>query len=250
MPKLTVLEMTQDILSDMDSDEVSSINDTLESLQVAQILKTTYYEMINQRDYDHLNQMFQLDSGTSTLPTHMVLPDNVKHVDWIKYNKRDTAITKMVLQEVWYKEPSEFLELTNARDSLDTSVDSISDPTGVTLLISNDAHPTYYTSFDDEYAVFDSYNSTLETNLQQSMTQCYGSIEPVFSLIDTFVPDFPAKIFPGYLSEAKSTAFNSLKQSINQKEEQKSRRQRRKMSRDKRRTEGGGIIYPDYGRSK
>ena len=164
MPKLTLLDMAQDILSDMDSDEVSSINDTLEALQVAQIIKTTYYEMINGRDYDHLQQLFQLDSGTAALPTHMVLPDNVKSVDWIKYNKRDTAITKDLLQEIDYKEPSEFLKLTNARDSLDSTVDTVSDPTGVSLLIRNDLHPTYYTSFDDEYAVFDSYKSTLETN--------------------------------------------------------------------------------------
>jgi hypothetical protein len=32
MPKLTILDMTQDILSDMESDEVNSINDTVESL--------------------------------------------------------------------------------------------------------------------------------------------------------------------------------------------------------------------------
>jgi len=249
MPKLTILDMTQDILNDMDSDEVSSINDTLEAQQVAQILKTTYYEMINQRDYDHLNQMFRLDSGTSDLPTHMVLPDNVKHVNWVKYNKRETALTKALPLEVYYKEPEEFLELTNARDSLDSTVDTVIDTdSGVSLLIKNDSHPTYYTSFDDEYAVFDSYYSALETNLQQSMTQCHGAIEPTFSLTDTFVPDFPAKIFPGYLAEAKSTCFNALKQSANQKEEQKSRRQRRKMSRDMRRNEGGGIKYPDYGR--
>lgn len=247
MPKLTLLEMTQDILSDMDSDEVSSINDTLESQQVAQIIKTTYYEMVHQRDYDHLEQLFQLDSGTSSIPTHMHLPDNVNIVSWIKYNKRESG-GKAKFTDIKYKEPDEFLKLTNSRDSTDATVESITDPTGVTLLILNDSHPSYYTSFDDEYAVFDSYDSSLESNLQQSMTQCWGSVEPTFSLVDTFVPDFPAKVFPGFLAEAKSTCFNSLKQSANSKEEQKSRRQRRKMSRDKRRLEGGGIVYPNYGR--
>ncbi len=36
MAKMTLLEIVQDIMSDMDSDEVSSINDSVESLQVAQ----------------------------------------------------------------------------------------------------------------------------------------------------------------------------------------------------------------------
>ena len=248
MPKLTILDMTQDILSDMDSDEVSSINDTLEALQVAQILKTTYYDMINSRDYEHLKQLFQTESGTTSLPTHMLIPTNVQYVKWIKYNKRDTNSSSDSFLEITYLEPEQFLDQIDTRDSTDSTVDTITDTTGVTLLIKNDSHPTYYTSFDDEYAVFDSYNSSLETNLQQSMTQCYGSIEPTFSLIDAFVPDFPTKVFPGYLAEAKSTCFNSLKQSANAKEEQKSRRQRRKMSRDMRRNEGGGIVYPDYGR--
>ena len=248
MPKLTVLDMTQDILSDMDSDEVSSINDTLEALQIAQVLKTTYYEMINSRDYDHLKQLFQLDSGTASLPTHMAIPDNVQYVKWIKYNKRVTNSSADNYLEITYLEPEDFLAILDSRDSLDSTVDTITDPTGITLLVFNDAHPSYYTSFDDEYAVFDSYDSSLESNLQQSMTQCYGSVEPTFSLTDTFVPDFPSKVFPGYLAEAKSTCFNALKQTANQKEEQKSRRQRRKMSRDMRRAEGGGIVYPNDGR--
>ena len=46
MAKLTLLEMTQDIMSDMDSDEINSINDSVEALQVAQIIKTTYYNII------------------------------------------------------------------------------------------------------------------------------------------------------------------------------------------------------------
>lgn len=248
MPKLTVLDMTQDILSDMNSDEVNSINDTIEALQVAKILETTYYEMINQRDMDHLKQLFRLDSATVAMPTHMKLPELVAEVKWIKYNKRDSASSKQKLTEIDYVDPDTFLARTNSRDSTDATVQTVSDTTGVSLLIKNDSHPSYYTSFDDEYAVFDSYDLSLESNLQQSMTQCYGTIEPSFSILDTFIPDLPSKMFPGYLAEAKSTCFNSLKQAANQKEEQKSRRQRWKMSHEKRRNEGGRIKYPNYGR--
>jgi hypothetical protein len=41
MAKMTLLEIVQDILSDMDSDEVNSINDSVESLQLAQMIKST-----------------------------------------------------------------------------------------------------------------------------------------------------------------------------------------------------------------
>ena len=42
MAKMTVLEMVQDILNDMDSDEVNSINDTIEAQQVANTVRTVY----------------------------------------------------------------------------------------------------------------------------------------------------------------------------------------------------------------
>ena len=91
---MTLLEMTQDILSDMDSDEVNSINDSVESLQVAQIIKTTYYNIIDGRDYDFLYELFQLDaSGTSSRPTHMKLPENIIDLKYIKYNCKTQYIT-------------------------------------------------------------------------------------------------------------------------------------------------------------
>jgi hypothetical protein len=60
--KKTLLEMTQDILNDMDSDEVNSISDTVEAQQVANIIKTCYNEMISNRDWPHLRKLVQLDS--------------------------------------------------------------------------------------------------------------------------------------------------------------------------------------------
>ena len=54
MAKMNLLAMTQDILSDMDSDDVNSINDSVEALQVAQIIKTTYYNIIDGKNYAFL----------------------------------------------------------------------------------------------------------------------------------------------------------------------------------------------------
>ena len=60
MAKMTLLEMVQDIMSDMDSDEVNSINDSQEATQVAQIIKSTYYNIIDGRDMPFLYELFQL----------------------------------------------------------------------------------------------------------------------------------------------------------------------------------------------
>ena len=97
MPRLTLLDLTQDILSDMSSDEVNSIDDTVESLQVAGIIKSTYFNIIDGRDWPHLYQMFVLEaSGDSNKPTHMRLPDNIIEIEWLKYNTRSVADVTVV----------------------------------------------------------------------------------------------------------------------------------------------------------
>jgi len=247
MPKMTILEMVQDILSDMDSDSVNSINDTVEALQVTQILETTYFELISNTYQPHLKTLFQLEAASTTRPTHMRLSDDVQELVWLKYNKRTSSDTKDKYLDVTYLPSDEFLSNIMNRDSSSSDVTSVTDLSGVTLLIKNDIAPTYWTSFDDEYIVFDAYDSAVDSFLQQSKSMLEGYKEPVFTQSDSFVPDLPSKVFPKYLAEAKSVAFNSIKQMPNAKEEQKVRRQSVFLSRNKRRTDGG-IKYPNYGR--
>lgn len=248
MAKKTLLDIVQDILSDMDSDEVNSINDTIESLQVSQIVKSTYFNIIDGKDWPFLYQFFQLEaSGTSLKPTHMKLPETVIDVSIIKYNRRTSTDTFDRFEEIKYKTPEEFLDLVNVRHSDATNMLVVTEASGVKLNIINDQAPMYFTSFDDEYLVFDSYDSILDTTLQTSKTQCQGKVHPTFTLSDTFIPDLPAQMFSYLLNEAKSTCFLVLKQSANQKAEQHSISQRRRMSQDAWRIKKG-ITYPNYGR--
>jgi len=60
--KRTLLDMVQEILSDIDSDEIESIDDTVESEQVVSILKSTYYAMMSNRDWPHLRRSIQISS--------------------------------------------------------------------------------------------------------------------------------------------------------------------------------------------
>jgi len=249
MAKMTLLEMTQDILSDMDSDEVNSINDSVESLQVAQIIKTTYYNIIDGRDYDFLYELFQLDSsGDSNRPTHMKLPENIIDLKYIKYNTRTSTDTKDKYLKVKYLNPEDFMEIVDTRDSSKSNVTVVSDTTGISINVKNDKAPEYFTSFDDEYLVFDSHDSVVDSTLTNSKTQCHGKRSVVFSITDSFTPDLPVQMFSYLLAEAKSTAFVTLKQMPNAKAEQVSNSQKRRMSQDAWRLKNG-IEYPNYGRS-
>lgn len=250
MASMTLLELVQDILSDLDSDEVNSISDTVESLQVAQIVKTTYFNIIDGKDWPHLYQMFQIEaSGSINKPTHMRLPDNVIRLDWLKYNKKQVGDSYNKFVEIAYKTPIVFLNLLDARHSDDTDVLVVSDPSGVKLNIKTDVAPSFYTSFDNEHIILDSYDSAVDTTLQVSKTQGYGKLYPTWTMDDSFVPDLPTQSFSYLLNEAKSVAFVALKQAPNPKAEQHSVTQRRRMSQEAWRVQGG-ITIPHYGRKK
>jgi hypothetical protein len=249
MAKMTLLDMVQDILSDMDSDEVNSISDTVEALQVAQIIKSTYYNIIDGRDYPFLHELFQLDtSGTSSRPTHLKLPETIIDLDWIKYNKKRLGETRNRYEKIKYVNPEEFLYITDQLDSSADNVQVVEDITGVDLNIRTDKAPEYFTSFDDETLVFDSFDSDVDSTLQNSKLQCYGKRSVAFTLEDSFVPDLPVQMFSYLHNEAKSTCFARLKQIADAKSEQASVSQKRRMSQDAWKVVKG-IQYPNYGRT-
>lgn len=240
--------MTQDILSDMDSDEVNSINDTVESLQVATIIRSTFENIITGRGYPHKDELLKLEnSGDTDKPTYMRLPESVTSIKSVRYNKKLSTDTRDKYDKVTYLLPDDFLDIVNARISDADNVETIEDFSGVSIYVLNDVAPTYYTSFDDEWLVFDSYDADANTTLVSTKTQCFGTRLPTFTLADDFTPDLPIQMFPYLLNEAKSTCFAVLKQMPNQKAEQHSISQRRRMSQEAWRIKNG-ITRPDYGR--
>lgn len=249
MAKYSLLEIVQDIMSDMNSDDVNSITDTPESLQVAQIVRSVYEELMANKNWPHLRTLMQLNaSGDSTKPTHMKAPEDLKELESLQYNKIKQGETKNRYQAITYLYPDEFLVKTNSRNNDNDNTDVITDHSGVELLIKNNAGPQYWTSFDDEWIVFDSYDSELESTLQTSKTQAMGYRWPTFTVSDTFVPDLPQEAFPMLIAEAKSACFARIKQMPDAKSEQQAARSKNWMSR-KAWANAGGIRFPNYGRS-
>lgn len=253
MAKMTVLDIVQDILSDMESDEVNSISDTTESLQVAQILRTTYIDLMTRRYQPHLRSLFKLEATSSSTPSHMRLPVALMEMERLSYDKRTLSQTDPKLVEIPYKEPSAFLSMVNVRNSDLDDVTLILDPSGVNLKIVNDSAPSYWTSFDEEYIIFDSYDSAIESNLQNSKTQVLGYLEPSLVLSDAEVPNIPSEAFPLLLSEAKRHCLAKLKQvDINdtsyREEVLRSKKQTAWLQRKKWRA-SEKPKYPNYGRN-
>lgn len=246
--KPTLLEMVQDILNDLDSDEVNSIDDTIEAAQVAQIIKTCYHEMMSNRNWPHTRKLFQLEASNDTSkPTYLIIPASLKELVSFQYDKTPKGSIDIVRGDVSYRQPDDFMRILNSRSLKNPHTEAVTDYNGVKLLILNNTPPTYWTSFDDQHLVCDSYNNAVDDTLMRSKTACIAYIIPEWERKDTAIPDLPIEAFSALIEEAKSTAFLALKQVANSKAEQKASRQQRWLSRKAWSTHGG-IVYPDYGR--
>jgi hypothetical protein len=248
--KMTLLEMVQDIMSDMDSDVINSIDDTDESRQVAQILKTTYFAMQSTRNWPSTKELISLTNfGQIDKPTYLFGAAEIKELDLMimNYDKRKVGETRTKFDPVIYLYPDEFLRKVNQYNSDESNVQSITDNTGVIFSVMNDRAPSHFTSFDDASLVFNSYDSAVETTLQSSKVQAFGYVVPGWIHLDTATPSLPDEAFISLLEESKVKAMFKLKQTQDPTAMAEAKKQSTWLSRKAFKVKGG-VRYPNYGR--
>lgn len=224
--RYTLLELVQRILGAMDSDEVSTISQTPDALEVANIIKECYFDIVSKADLPEHKGIYQLDASTdSTKPVVMTLPSNALDAYTVKYN--NTTVANPVWYDVHYLALADFLQIINANDTSLSTVDTMElviNGGDFTFKFRTDVPPTYYTSFDDRMMIFDSYDSSVDSTLQKVKTFCYGGILPIFTMEDTYIPDLDPRQFQFLLQEAKAQAFVEQKQTPNPTAERKARK--------------------------
>lgn len=248
--KTTLLEMVQDILSNMSSDEVNSIGDTTESLQIATIIRQKYLDIINRLDLPEHDQLVQLNpSLDSTVPVLMYVPEGISDIQWIKYFDSNTNASVSVSNHTTdiingvppinqtnptpvsppgYKyvtvlPNTQYIDYVNGFDpsSFDVEKFTFEDTSNkfnnaFTFYYKTDKTPQYCTILSNYYVIFDSFDTTQDSTLQASKTMALGSVLPVFNMVDNFVPDLAEEQFGLLLNESKALAFFELKQQPHQ----------------------------------
>lgn len=246
----TLLEIVQTILSEVGGDEVNSITDTEEAENIAEHVRNVYNNLMSNSVWPHTRRALVVNPRSDTsYPTHMLLQDNVKELISINYNHVKDGETRKNYKPVQYRDPDVFLNILNKRNNDATDVDVIIDDSGIELFILNDKNPDYFTSFNDTDLVFDSYDSAVDTTLQQSKVQALGYIIPDFTISDNFVPDLPPDAFALLIERSISRVQLKMRQFQDIESAQEAVRQSRYMSRKSWRADGG-IKYPNYGRNR
>jgi hypothetical protein len=252
MTKLTLLEIVQKVLSSTDGDEVNSINDTVEALQVANTVEDVFYNMVVNHDIPEHEGLIRLEAlADADVPNYLKLPARVTEITGVKYDKSEDA-DLVEFRDIHYRNPTEFLSVVTKRNADEDNVEQVADPvTGVILLVINDKHPQFWTSFDDEYMVFDSYHSDYDDTLQAHKTMVIAKRLPTFSLEDDFIPDMDDNLFPLLLNEVKSWVYLESKQTSHPKAEQSARKQKAFYQSQRNRIgDQNKNNRPDYGRRR
>lgn len=239
--KKTLLQIVQKVLSDMDSEDVNSISDSIEAQQVASIVEDTYFNIIATRDIPEHQELLKLTAASdSDYPTHFSYPTQCKHIENVWYEDKNGDY-----REIYWCDPMDFIRKT---DTIQSDYDTVNDKNGGTKLrILNNEDPTFYTSFDDNWMVFNSYDNTVDTTLQTSKVRAYGTVYPTFSRTDDFTPDLDNTMFPYLIAESKSVAMSLLKGQSDPKIEQAARRQKSYVQNDMYKTKRDNK-WSSYGR--
>ena len=251
--KMTILEMTQEILTSMGGDEVNSIDDTTEAGDISRLIRRCYFDLINHlKPHEHY-RLFELEATSSASPTLMTMPTDISFLEWVKYDNATTEDDDTKFLEVDFLDLKTFLERMYTLDADDTEVEEFTyTDTGdsINFLCYNDRMPTVFTTYNDNLLIFDAYDSSEETNLQETNTLCYGRELPTFTLSDSFTPDLDAQQFSILVNKAKLLCFSELRQTEHKVAEREERRHMRIAQKDKRAVTNRRELdhAPNYGR--
>jgi len=254
--KRTLLQIVQRVLESIDSDEVNSVSDTVESTAVSHIVERCFYNIVDMAELKNQKTLFNMTaSGSTSKPVLMTRPTNVKTIEWLEYNIETSTDTDQRFVRLTYLPLPDFLEMTNKLRESDTNVDvmtlTITGLGDVTFLYRNDYRPCYYTTFDDDNFVFDAYDSAVDSTLQSSKTRAFGETAFTFTHSDTFVPPLNDAQHTLLLNQSINTAWAELKQTQNAKGERDERRILVRQQKERRKTPAPSSEWdrlPDYGR--
>lgn len=232
--KKTLLQIVKEILEVMESEDVNSISDTEESYMVAGVVEGVFYDIISSRTIPEHWEILKIDAlSDSNYPTHFQYPENMRVLNRIDYDVSDDG--SFEYREVRWKDPDDFLDMV---DKVQENYDNVLDKNGGTnLRIRNDRMPTYYTSFDDDYIVMDSYDASIDSTLQESKVRARGVVYPVFSKTDGYVPDLDNDMFRYLIREATSVSQSIYKGGPDPKIDQWARRNKVGVQNDRYKTE-------------
>lgn len=224
MAKKTLLKLVQLIGERIGSDEIDTIDETIEASEIVSILENTYDEILDRRDWEFLRDRvlrMKARAVTDTKLFNLDIPSIVTKLQCVKYIDDNGRFP-----ELEYVEPCKFIERLDGRNAGEANVTEIANDDGVLLKIITDQPPTFYTSFDEDTVSFDAYDAARGSGNQAGDSIIIANIKPAMDFTDpTAKFPIPERMGTLLLNEAMATAGVHLRQVTDSRAERIARRQ-------------------------
>jgi len=210
LQRKTLLEIVQSTLSSMDSDLVNHIGDTQESEQIALLAQEQYLELATYQRIPQFEQLTQLE-GLSDLDraTVMRIPEGATDIADVRYRRVRNDGTEY-MEPVEQLDKSDFLDMQLRLNQNNLQNNILDD--NILVPYRTDRAPRCYTTFDDEYIVFDSIDKDVDDTLHNDASMVLAYIVPEFLMEDDFIPQIPTKMLSQYMNMIKEIANHEQKQ--------------------------------------
>lgn len=212
---MTLLEYVQQTLNSLHSDLVNSIDDTEESLLVANLVKNSYYRIIeasNAWEFNHsLTQL--IGCGDLLSPTKFLIPDDIISIETFGYNVT-TQTTGFQYEPIQFQPPLIFLRTVQARVSstgLGSNIQPVDIGNGIQIFVYNNVAPSIYTSFDQQIIYCDAYNSAVDDTLKSLKSEIYVTMRQPWQMENTFIPNLPYNMQQLLLEKTIARAYYELR---------------------------------------
>ena len=205
--RYTLLDIVKSVLTEMDSQEVNSWDDTSESSQVAFMVRDLYFDFLGAQNVPEQMKLVELNAAADpSNPTAFFYPEGVSRIEWIQYNTSNDSAPNWSYMD--YKDPYLFIS--------DLQKGSVTNPDRVSVdgkyFVWSNRKPTCWTSFDDTKVIMDAFDSTVDSTLQASKSLAYVAKAPQFILENDAIPLLDDNLFPPFINKCKSHIFYVLKQ--------------------------------------
>jgi len=207
----TLLYTVQRVIEKLDLDPVNSINDSEDAILIAREAESTFYDLLSRNEWPDQYDLIEIESVSDIYnPTALRLPTNTTMVSSFRYDVTGPDDTETIIRQLEQVDTEEFLRRIYNRSSIDTDI-TIANYKDIPLYIYNNQTPSYFTTFDNETIILDSWYQSEESTVQGSKSIVRASTIPVFLVdpetaeevadIDTYIIPLEVTVYPLYLSE-------------------------------------------------
>lgn len=224
--KRTLLQMIKEVAVAINSDEVTSLaDDSLEIQDIRRLTLNALEDMMARNDWEFLrDHPLQLEAGTNVV--QLTIPATVRKLQTVKYRRLDGGVQKG-FTTLRYMYPHEYLKRLQDVNPTEANVDTVTLASGVEVYVRNDRAPRYWTSFDEQTVMFDSYDAAQNASgIDADDSAILATVHFDFDGSDeeTWEAPLPPNVFTLWLQEAIAECSVKLRQVEDPREERKARR--------------------------